>query len=71
MAVLGMVGALRPGWKADLILVEGEPVGGHPLIFLGAVALASLPAVAFFANWSQRGLALSGVRRAREHRERR
>ena len=46
----------------------GPPIARTVLLLL---ALASLPAVAFFANWSQRGLALSGVRRARETQEQR
>jgi PAS domain S-box-containing protein len=49
-----------------LVLIEREPIEDHPYVFLVAVAIAFVPALAFLANWSKRGEALSGTRRARE-----
>jgi PAS domain S-box-containing protein len=49
-----------------VVLAEQRPIAGHVFLALAAICVVSLPALVFLANWSQRGLALAGARRARE-----
>ena len=49
-----------------LVLVDGQPIAGHPFLSFGVICVVSVPALVFLANWSQRGSALTGTRRARE-----
>jgi GAF domain-containing protein/two-component sensor histidine kinase len=53
-----------------LVLVGGEPVGGHPWPALAAVLVALGPAIAFFTHFSERGLMLTTPVRAREAEDR-
>ena len=57
LGIAALVGGL-------LLLDEPEPVGGHPLVFLGAIVLAAVPAVAFLASWRQ--LASLGADRSKD-----
>ena len=53
-----------------LILLDGEPVGGHPWAGLLAVLVALGPALAFFARFRERSLLLTAPVRAREAEDR-
>jgi PAS domain S-box-containing protein len=49
-----------------LVLVERDPIAGHPLLAFVPIVFAFLPAILFLAHWPERRQALTGSRRARE-----
>ncbi|MCP9484290.1 MAG: GAF domain-containing protein [Gaiellaceae bacterium MAG52_C11] len=49
------------GLLGVLVVVNGEPLGGHVWISLPAILLAAVPVVAFLANGADRGLLGSGT----------
>ena len=49
-----------------LVLADGEPIAGSPLISLAAIVAGAIPALSFFERGRDRGRVVTGARLARE-----